>query len=256
MVHSESLESRVPQCRYSPNKTRLVLSSHQIDPDTWQCPGEPYSPGCSGGETYVRCESTDVRLEAARAMQWASGEMGCPSPGIERLTIWQGGRVPIALRYTDKSQAIYVTTREPRERMLYQLAHEVVHCICTPEYPWADPSVHEMLAETFAIRWIDQNGYEEYAASLASKRMGDAARISAREFFDHRLDMPPITDSEAYYGRAYERGALITASVGWASFATMAQFIGDDGGFASRHWLQKHVPSTHREVVASLLERP
>lgn len=218
----------MPQCQRSPNNT-ILEAQHEEAPGIWRCPGEPFSPGCPGGETYRLATRDRVATLAGfdRALEACRREFGREPRGF--VSLWMGVR-PLTISNLDGSIDIYVNAESDEWQLRQQCAHEAVHATCDNVIHWT----HELLAVCFTARHLRTIGDVEYAQRYEADLRLKANLISTEELlaWNHWPEYPPAE----IFGRVFAVGEGLIADTSWEDV--------------------KHLVSTDPDAWLTSLERP
>jgi hypothetical protein len=232
------------QCQRSPNHTILPPELCEIAPGVLHCPGAPYSPGCPGGELYVRVDSGPLHEFLIRSLDLSAREFGIDyrSDGVPTI-LWIGHVQMSVLEEALGYYSIYIDGSRSRYMLMRQIAHEAFHRTAGAEGShWSE----EMLAEVFAAKMVS-------TLTDPVSQAEHAQRVAAQQQALRTLRPQVLHDWSG--GGASEMYHLVTAvgeqleeRLGWKKFASLAEFGHDVPAWIAS--LEETDAQLAREVLA------
>jgi hypothetical protein len=212
----------IVQCQRSPNST-ILTAAHMTAPGTWTCPGDPYAPGCSGGEVYFFLDDPEWRRRFDECVRLCESEFGSSlNPDVE--TVFFVGEEPESVFEAHAGyHSIYFQRDSDIYQMNYQLGQEVFHRVCTPSGTnhWA----HEMLSLLFSFDYLDSVGFGDYRKRQAAKLRAESQQLSITGM----MEVSAMPYPEGMYGRAFVTGERLRDEIGWSLLKPLARMF-DSGG--------------------------
>jgi hypothetical protein len=133
--------------------------------------------------------------------------------------------------YLQPGFVIYVTAGEDRpQQARYQIAHEVVHGVLSPQGPIFD-WVQEMFATHIAVRAVEEAGHWEYAAGEKARLLGGAGQLKFESLQDLMLPYPSGT-----HELAFQIGYRLVEVVGWERLKRLGTMLDEQN---SKHDLRR-----------------
>lgn len=218
----------MPQCQRSPNNTLLPQEDYEIGPGVVRCPGEPYAPGCRGGELYIA-------LTAGPLVEYLNDSLAACARefSVDReddpTTLWLGAR-PMSVWYEDSGCHIYLTQGSNLRQYRYQIGHEACHRLIGSNLThW----LSEMLAELFTIFRLREAGEDAYATLVEDEARQLASSMSMPEL--HRWSGGVV--GPELYARAMTTGMELVHHCGWNLTCRLAGFYDERGIPDASGWI-------------------
>jgi len=143
---------------------------------------------------------------------------------------------------------IFVTAEEDRpQQARYQISHEVVHGVLSPEVPIFD-WVQEMFATHIAVRAMEEAGHREYAAGERASLLARANQLGLESVQNLTLPFPDGT-----HELAFRIGCRLVEVVGWERLKQLGTMIDEQ---SARHDLGRWaggLDPDDREAVTRIL---
>lgn len=231
----------MPQCQISPNRT-ILTEDQRIAEGFWLCPGEPYSPGCPGGEVYRRADQV-LQEHLVAAMSACASEFGVSPADFSTPSELLLGQRPETVLEKSGEVVVYVNPENvPRETLIGQIAHEAFHVVCSPLTPHVLKWSHELLAEHFRVRYLDLSSME-----TAAEVHRNWLRTNGQTF--PLEEVPNAADtSTGYYGRVFLLGQELIDATSWSVVRSLASALEEDGHPDPAAWIASLPPAWSDEV--------
>lgn len=231
----------MPQCQISPNRTILTEEQH-IAEGFWLCPGEPYSPGCPGGEIYRRADQ-DLQEHLVAALSACASEFRVAPADFSTPSELLLGQRPETVLEKSGEVVVYVNPGNvPRETLIGQIAHEAFHVVCSPLTPHVLKWSHELLAEHFRVRYLDLSSME-----TAAEVHRNWLRTNGETFPLEEVPNAAGT-SAGYYGRVFLLGQELIEAASWPLVRSLASALKEDGHPDPAAWIASLPPARSAEV--------
>jgi hypothetical protein len=217
------------QCQRSSNST-VLETSHETSPGSWRCPGQPYAPGCDGGESYVEIRDASLLDHVHRAFDLLGSTYGQPLTATRTLAVDGEHPESVYERYSDV-HLIYLVRDSNGNQKASQIGHECFHRWCTP--PGVFHWVHEMLAEMFKVDLLVAAGLEDYADLIRAEARREAAEVPVHDL----RSRPTSSWTGSFYGRALVTGMRLREAVEPEALQRLARVYDQAGRPDADGWL-------------------
>ncbi len=232
---------RMPQCQISPNRT-ILTDDQRIAEGLWLCPGEPYSPGCPGGEVYRRADQ-DLQEHLAAAISACASEFGVSQTDFSIPSELLLGQRPETVLEKSGQVVVYVNPEKvSRKTLIGQAAHEAFHVACSPLRPQVLKWSHELLAEHFRVRYLDLSDME------AAAEMHRNWLTTNGQTFPLEEVTSATGTSGGYYGRVFLLGQELIEATSWPVVRSIAPALKEDGRPDPAAWVVALPPAWTTEV--------
>jgi hypothetical protein len=192
-------------------------------PGTWTCPGEPYTPGCPGGEQYLLFDDPEWRSRFAECMRLCQSEFGLRlKPEVETVLLMGVEPESVFERHAGY-HSIYFRRGSDLCQLSYQLGQEVFHRVCTPS--GTNHWVHEMFSLLWALDYLEKAGMRD----CARRQMKGLTRESRHLSVDEMMAVNKMPYPNGMYGRAFVAGDTLRRQVGWPALKPLARIFDPRG---------------------------
>lgn len=235
-------------CQVSSWKT--LLPDRFKEGSLWRCPGDPYSPGCTGTEVYAVADE-GLQSLAVGAVSKASRLVATPADDDVPSVCVLGVHPECITGELDdgrKCYTLYVARNSDRGQMVGELFHEAMHRVL----PWkgGERWIAEMLADCFRVLHLAESGFLAEAQTVGSYFFDAGSNYTVAELY---LNPQIDTIEREKYGRAFMTGWQIGKIVGFGSLFEMGTIDLDDDYQVAKAWLQDYCPPGSRAAAKSLL---
>jgi hypothetical protein len=186
-----------------------------LAPGVVRCPGQPYSPGCVGGELYIALQSGLLFEYLETSLASCSREFRVALDG-EPTALWLGHEPFTVYEPAFSQYSVYLRQGSNLDQYRRQLGHEAFHRVCGPGIAhW----VHEILAELFTFVRLREAGHVVYAATAEAVWAAIAPSVSLDELHQWSGGV-----GEQYYARAFTVGIALVERCGWQRTCELVQY--------------------------------